>query len=55
MTDMRVMVFDSKVIGELLNHSPGLAAEIGDAIESRRQASLAAKARDRQASTTVAA
>jgi small-conductance mechanosensitive channel len=44
-SDMRVMVFDTKAIGDLLNQSPGLAAEIGDAIESRRQASLAARAR----------
>jgi small-conductance mechanosensitive channel len=45
LSDMRVMVFDTKAIGELLNQSPSLAAEIGDAIESRRQASLAARAR----------
>lgn len=45
LSDMLVMVFDSKAIGDLLNQSPGLAAEIGDAIESRRQASLAARAR----------
>jgi small-conductance mechanosensitive channel len=44
-SDTRVMVFDSKAIGDLLNQSPALAAEIGDAIESRRQASLAARAR----------
>jgi CRP-like cAMP-binding protein len=44
-TDMRVMVFDSKTIGDLLHKSPGLAAEIGDAIESRRKASLAARSR----------
>jgi small-conductance mechanosensitive channel len=43
LSDMRVMVFESKTIGDLLNRSPGLAAEIGDAIESRRQASLAAR------------
>jgi small-conductance mechanosensitive channel len=42
-TDVRVMVFDGKTIGNLLQQSPGLASEIGDAIESRRQASLAAK------------
>jgi small-conductance mechanosensitive channel len=44
-TDMRVMVFESKSIGDLLNRSPGLASEIGDAIESRRKASLAARSR----------
>lgn len=44
-SDMRVMLFDGKAIGDLLNQSPALAAEIGDAIESRRQASLAARAR----------
>lgn len=45
LSDMRVMLFDSKAVRDLLNQSPGLAAEIGDAIESRRQASLAAGAR----------
>jgi small-conductance mechanosensitive channel len=44
-TDMRVMLFDSKAIGDLLNQSPALAAEIGDAIESRRQASITARLR----------
>jgi small-conductance mechanosensitive channel/CRP-like cAMP-binding protein len=43
--DTRVMVFEGKAIGDLLNQSPGLAAEIGDAIESRHQAALAAQAR----------
>jgi small-conductance mechanosensitive channel len=44
-SDLRVMRFDSKAIGELLNSSPSLAAEIGDAIEARRQASLVANVR----------
>lgn len=44
-SDIRVMVFDSKIIGDLLHRSPTLASEIGDAIESRRQAALAAKAK----------
>lgn len=42
-TDVRVMLFDGKTIGGLLHNSPSLASEIGDAIESRRQASLAAR------------
>jgi small-conductance mechanosensitive channel len=42
-SDVRVMVFDGKTIGNLLQESPSLAAEIGDAIESRRQASIAAR------------
>jgi small-conductance mechanosensitive channel len=41
--DMKVMVFDSKTISDLLNHSPSLAAEVGDAIEMRRRAALAVK------------
>jgi len=49
-TDVRVMVFDGKTIGNLLQQSPGLASEIGDAIESRRQASLAAKYKKAQGS-----
>jgi small-conductance mechanosensitive channel len=43
--DMKVMVFDDRSIQDLLRHSPSLAAEIGDAIESRRQASLSARQR----------
>lgn len=49
-TDVRVMVFDGKSIGNLLQQSPGLASEIGDAIESRRQASLAARYKKAQGS-----
>jgi small-conductance mechanosensitive channel len=43
--DVSVMVFENSAIHELLNRSPGLAAEIGDAIESRRQASQSARRR----------
>jgi len=41
--DLKVMIFDSKTMNDLLNSSPGLAAEIGEAIESRRQATMSAK------------
>jgi CRP-like cAMP-binding protein len=47
-SDTRVMVFDGKTIGDLLNQSPNLAAEIGDAIESRHQAARAARARTKK-------
>jgi CRP-like cAMP-binding protein len=47
-SDTRVMVFDGKTIGGLLNQSPNLAAEIGDAIESRHQAARAARARTKK-------
>jgi CRP-like cAMP-binding protein len=43
--DVKLMLFDSPTISELLNRSPSLAAEIGDAIESRRQAARAARRR----------
>lgn len=41
--DLKAIVFDPTVIGKLLERSPGLAAEIGDAVESRRQAVRAAR------------
>jgi small-conductance mechanosensitive channel len=41
--DLKVVVFDPAVIGDLLQRSPGLAAEIGDAVEARRQAVRSAK------------
>jgi small-conductance mechanosensitive channel len=41
--DLTVLVFDTKTMNDLLNSSPSLAAEIGEAIESRRQATIAAK------------
>lgn len=41
--DLKIMVFNEGSIDDLLNHSPGLASEIGDAIEARRQAALAAR------------
>ena len=41
--DLKIMVFDNRVIDDLLNRSPGLAAEIGDAIEARLQAAHAAR------------
>jgi CRP-like cAMP-binding protein len=43
--DVTIMVFENSSIQELLNRSPGLAAEIGDAIEFRRQASQSARRR----------
>lgn len=43
--DLKIMVFADEVISALLNQSPGLADEIGDAIELRRQAALAARKR----------
>lgn len=43
--DVRLIVFDTDSIGTLLGKSPGLAMEIGDAIESRRQAVQAARGR----------
>ena len=43
--DLRVLVFTDEAITNLLNSTPSLAAEIGDAIEARRQAALAARRR----------
>ena len=43
--DLKIMVFAEDDISALLNQSPGLADEIGDAIELRRQAALAARQR----------
>jgi small-conductance mechanosensitive channel len=43
--DLKILVFDNDAIAELLKRSPGLAAEMGDAIESRRQAVQAARYR----------
>jgi CRP-like cAMP-binding protein len=43
--DLKILVFDNEAIAELLKRSPGLAAEMGDAIESRRQAVQAARYR----------
>lgn len=45
-SDVSVMVFDDKAMESLLNQSPSLAAEIGDTIESRRQAILASRKTD---------
>lgn len=42
--DLTAVVFDPAVIGKPHQRSPGLAAEIGDAVEARRQAVQAAKA-----------
>jgi CRP-like cAMP-binding protein len=41
--DITVLVFDTKTMNDLLNSSPSLAAEIGEVIEARRQATLSAK------------
>lgn len=43
--DLVAVVFDSSAAGELLQRSPGLAAEIGEAVESRRRAASAARGR----------
>ncbi|MFM7141790.1 MAG: hypothetical protein ACKO2K_07760, partial [Alphaproteobacteria bacterium] len=43
--DLKALVFDEDAIGRLLADSPSLAAEIGDAIESRRQAAIALRRR----------
>lgn len=45
LTDLKVMVFESGSIDHLLQRQPALAAEIGDAIESRRQAAHSARMR----------
>ncbi len=47
--DLKVMVFDSADIRELFSASPGLAAEIGDAIEARRVAAKAPRTRSTSA------
>jgi small-conductance mechanosensitive channel len=41
--DVKLMVFDSHAVSDLLNRSPALATEIGDAIEARRRAAQAAR------------
>lgn len=41
--DLRVMALDPVAVGDLLDHSPALAAELGDALETRRQAARAAR------------
>jgi small-conductance mechanosensitive channel len=43
--DLQVLVFADEVMDELLNKSPSLASEIGDAIEVRRQAAQAVRRR----------
>jgi hypothetical protein len=43
--DLKVLVIDNRSIGELLQRSPRLAADIGDAIESRRKAAQAVRRR----------
>jgi small-conductance mechanosensitive channel len=43
--DLRVLVFSDTAIDDLLNKHPALASEIGDALEARRQAALAARKR----------
>lgn len=43
--DVTIMVFANDAIHELLNRSPALAAQIGDAIEARRQASQSVRRR----------
>lgn len=43
--DLEVVVLDDHVMDELLNNTPSLASEIGDAIEARRQAAQAARRR----------
>lgn len=48
--DLKVLVFAGAAIDDLLNRNSSLAAEIGDAIEARRQAALAARKRPGQIS-----
>jgi small-conductance mechanosensitive channel len=43
--DLKILVIDNQSIAELMKRSPGLAAEIGDAIETRRQAAHSARRR----------
>jgi small-conductance mechanosensitive channel len=43
--DFKVLVFADQAITDLLGRTPSLAAEIGDAIEARRQAALTARRR----------
>jgi len=43
--DLEVIVFADEAINDLLNKSPSLAAEIGDAIEARRQAAESVRRR----------
>lgn len=43
--DLSVLVFSERAINGLLNKTPSLAAEIGDAIEARRQAAAAVRRR----------
>ena len=41
--DLKVLVFSDAAIDDLLNKHSALASEIGDALEARRQAALAAR------------
>jgi CRP-like cAMP-binding protein len=41
--DLKLMIFNTESIGELLNKSPGLAAEVGEAIQARRLAAHEAR------------
>lgn len=43
--DLQVVVFADKVMDDLLNKTPSLAAEIGEAVEVRRQAAQTARRR----------
>lgn len=43
--DLKALVFEERAIADLLASSPSLAAEIGDALESRRQAAIAVRRR----------
>ena len=38
---LRIVALDPAAVADLLDHSPTLAAEIGDALEARRQAARA--------------
>ena len=42
-SDVRLMLFEGRAISDLLRQSPGLASEIGEAIEARRKAAVVAK------------
>jgi small-conductance mechanosensitive channel len=41
--DVKIMLFDSRAFTDILNRSPELAAEIGEAIEARRQTARGAQ------------
>lgn len=55
LSDIKVLVFDPRDIHDLLSKSPSLASELGDAIEIRRQAVQAIRARKTSAPAVTVA